>query len=73
MDRLVKDSKDFSGAEISQAITEGMFYAFNESREFTTADILIGLNNIIPFAQIERQKIKALQEWAESGRIRTAS
>lgn len=73
LDRLVKDSKDFSGAEISQAITEGMFYAFNESREFTTADILIGLNNIIPFAQIERQKIKALQEWAESGRIRTAS
>lgn len=70
---LSKCSKDFSGAEISQAITEGMYYAFNEGREFTTKDILDGLENIIPLARIERKKIQSLQEWAESGRIRTAS
>ena len=50
-----------------------MFLAFNENREFTTEDLLLGLSNIIPLAQTERHKIKALQEWAESGRIRTAS
>ena len=72
--KMLSDSaKDFSGAEISQAITEGMYYAFNEDREFTTNDILRGIDDIIPLAQIEKQKIKSLQEWAESGRIRTAS
>jgi len=70
---LSKESRGFSGAEISQAIIEAMFFAFNEDREFTTADILLGITNIIPLAQLERQKIKVLQEWAESGRIRTAS
>ena len=70
---LSKSSEDFSGAEISQAITEGMYYAFNENREFTTLDILYGLNNIVPLAKIERRKIQALQEWAKSGRVRTAS
>lgn len=70
---LSESTKNFSGAEISQAITEGMYYAFNENSEFTTKDILRGINDIIPLAQIEKQKIKSLQEWAESGRIRTAS
>jgi len=73
IDLLSRQSYEFSGAEISQAITEGMFLAFNENREFTTEDLLLGLSNIIPLAQTERHKIKALQEWAESGRIRTAS
>ena len=70
---LSKSSKDFSGAEISQAITEGMYSAFNEGREFTTEDILGGLENIIPLSRVENKKIRALQEWAESGRIRKAS
>lgn len=70
---LSQSSAEFSGAEISQAITEGMFYAYNQDREFTTDDILLGLNNIIPLAKIERQKILELQEWAKSGRIRLAS
>ena len=70
---LAQESSDFSGAEISQAITEGMFYAFNENREFTTQDILRGLQDIIPLKQIEKQKIKDLQVWVESGRIRPAS
>ena len=70
---LSKKSIDFSGAEIYQAIIEGMHIAFNENREFTTEDILKGLDEIIPLAQLEGKKIQALQEWALSGRIRTAS
>ena len=66
-------SNDFSGAEIFQAIIEGMYIAFNENREFTTSDIMKGLNEIIPLAQLEKKKIQTLQQWALSGRIRTAS
>ena len=73
IEQLSKKSADFSGAEIYQAIIEGMHIAFNENREFTTNDILHGLTEIIPLAQLEGKKIQALQQWALSGRIRTAS
>ena len=70
---MAQKSVSFSGAEIFQAITEGMQFAFNENRDFNTTDILKGVSDIIPLAQIENKKIKTLQEWALSGRIRTAS
>ena len=50
-----------------------MYIAFNENREFTTNDILKGLIDIIPLAQLESKQIQALQKWASSGRIRAAS
>jgi len=71
--KLSQKSVDFSGAEIFQAIVEGMHIAFNENREFTTTDILKGLTEIIPLAQLETKQIQALQQWALSGRIRAAS
>ena len=70
---LSKKSEGFSGAEIEQAIIEGMLIAFNEKREFTTDDILIGLSQIIPLSQIEPERTKQLQDWAISGRIRLAA
>jgi len=33
-----------------------MYIAFNENREFTTSDIMKGLNEIIPLAQLEKEK-----------------
>ena len=50
-----------------------MYIAFNENREFTTNDIIKGLIDIIPLAQLESKQIQALQQWASSGRIRAAS
>lgn len=70
---LSKKAIDFSGAEIFQAIVEGMYLAFNENREFTTNDVMKGISEIIPLAQLEQKKIQTLQKWAQSGRIRTAS
>ena len=70
---LSKKSEGFSGAEIEQAIIEGMLIAFNEKREFTTEDILIGLSQIIPLSQIEPERTKQLQDLVISGRIRLAT
>lgn len=70
---LSEKSIDFSGAEIFQAIVEGMQFAFNEDRDFTNEDILNGISDIIPLSKLENKKIQTLQEWALSGRIRTAS
>ena len=70
---LAKKSEGFSGAEIEQAIVEGMLIAFNEKREFNTADIVGGLKQIIPLSQIEPERTKQLQDWAISGRVRLAA
>jgi len=50
-----------------------MHFAFNEKREFTTADIVKGLDQIIPLSQIDSERTKQLQDWALSGRVRLAS
>ena len=70
---LAKASNDFSGAEIRQSIIEGMYHAFYEKREFTTDDICMAIKELIPLAQLESDQMIRLQNWASSGRIRSAS
>lgn len=71
--KLAKYSESFSGAEIRQSIIEGMYQAFYEKREFQTEDICSALNELVPLAHLESDQMKKLQNWASSGRIRSAS
>jgi ATP-dependent 26S proteasome regulatory subunit len=70
---LAQSSDSFSGAEIRQSIIEGMYHAFYEKREFETADICLALSELIPLANLESDQMLRLQNWASSGRIRSAS
>jgi len=70
---LAKSSESFSGAEIRQSIIEGMYHAFYEKREFLTDDICMALEELIPLAHLESDQMVRLQNWASSGRIRSAS
>lgn len=70
---LSQNTENFSGAEILQSIIEGMYFAFYEKREFTTKDILLGIEQIIPLSEVDKDTIDKLQNWAFSGRIRLAS
>ena len=72
-EKLAQLSESFSGAEIKQSIIEAMYHAFYEQREFTTDDICLALNELIPLAQLESSQTVNLQNWASSGRIRLAS
>jgi len=71
--QLAESSESFSGAEIRQSIIEGMYHAFYEKREFTTEDICMALKELIPLAHLESDQMIRLQQWASSGRIRSAS
>jgi len=71
--KLGEISESFSGAEIKQSIIEGMYHAFSEKREFTTDDICLALDELIPLAHLESDQMKRLENWASSGRIRSAS
>jgi len=70
---LAESSDSFSGAEIRQSIIEGMYHAFYEKREFLTNDICMALEELIPLAHLESDQMVRLQNWASSGRIRSAS
>jgi SpoVK/Ycf46/Vps4 family AAA+-type ATPase len=71
--KLSQSSESFSGSEIRQSIIEAMYQAFYEKREFTTNDICIALNELIPLAHLDSDQMLKLQNWASSGRIRSAS
>ena len=71
--KLAELSESFSGAEIRQSIIDGMFHAFYEKREFTTEDVCMAIEEIIPLAHLENDQMLKLQNWASSGRIRLAS
>jgi SpoVK/Ycf46/Vps4 family AAA+-type ATPase len=70
---LAETSESFSGAEIRQSIVEGMYHAFYEKREVVTEDIQMALEESIPLAHLESDQMIRLQNWASSGRIRSAS
>ncbi len=69
---LSKISKGFSGAEIQQVITEAMYIAFYEKREFNTIDIINAITKMIPLSKTERNKILSLRHWGYSGKVNIA-
>lgn len=72
LNKLAENSKEFSGAEIEQAIISAMYSAFPQNREFTTEDVLQAIKETVPLAVTAREKVDELREWA-SQRARPAS
>ena len=70
--RLAAASEGYSGAEIEQAIVEGMYAGFSSSREFTTEDLLEALQSSVPLSRTMAEDIAGLRAWA-STRARPAS
>jgi hypothetical protein len=69
---LAGGSKDFSGAEIEEAINSALYDAFYEQRDITTKSVLATLAQTVPLAKTMDEQINRLRSWAE-GRARNAS
>ncbi len=69
---LAEASKDFSGAEIEEAINSALYDAFYAREELTTDYVLSALLQTIPLAKTMDQPLHRLRQWAE-GRARNAS
>jgi SpoVK/Ycf46/Vps4 family AAA+-type ATPase len=69
---LAENSKDFSGAEIEEAIISAMYDAFYAGRDLDTGDVLKALRETVPLARTMDEQINRLRSWA-SGRARDAS
>jgi SpoVK/Ycf46/Vps4 family AAA+-type ATPase len=64
--------KDFSGAEIEQAVISALYDAFYAQKELTTEHVLEALHQTVPLAKTMDEQINRLRTWAE-GRARNAS
>lgn len=73
LNKLATAANNFSGAEIEQVVVDGMYRGFGERRDFTTEDILQGINETVPLAAIAHQQIEDLKQWAAEAGARTAS
>jgi len=77
IEKLVGASEGHVGAEIEQAVIEGMYIAFNDpdqsGRELTTDDILAALKKLIPMSKSQREIIEELRRWMLEGRAQSAS
>src|SRR5437867_8618860 len=72
LEALAEASKDFSGAEIEEAINSALYDAFYAKQEITTEHVLAGLAQAVPLARTMDEQISRLRSWAE-GRARIAS
>lgn len=70
--RLAGLSKGFSGAELEEAVREGMFDAFAEGKELKTEHISKALEKTFPLSRTMGEQIEGLRQWAKV-RARLAS
>ncbi len=72
LDELVTRSVGFSGAELAEAVREGLFAAFEQGRELETLHIVEALEATVPLSHTRAEDIEQLRKWAER-RARAAS
>src|ERR1017187_4365225 len=72
LEALANASRDFSGAEIEEAINSALYDAFYAQGELTTGLVLTALGQTVPLAKTMDEQINRLRTWAE-GRARNAS
>jgi SpoVK/Ycf46/Vps4 family AAA+-type ATPase len=77
LNKLVGASEGYVGAEIEQALIDGMYIAFNDpkepGREFNTGDVLAAIHKLIPMSRSQNEIIEGLRRWLSEGRAQSAS
>lgn len=66
LNHLAEEAEGFSGAEIEQAIIDGLYDAFENERDLTSEDLFRTLQNTIPLSKTMETKISALRQWARN-------
>ncbi len=72
LDRLVRASRGFTGAEIEQAVREALVDAWTEGRELDDDAIVRAIESTTPLSLTMAEQIEALRKWARV-RARRAS
>ena len=70
---IIDRTDGFSGAELEQAVIEGMHISFSENRELMEKDLIKAVSELVPLSRTAKEQIELLKEWSSSGRARSAS
>ncbi|MBY0549280.1 MAG: AAA family ATPase [Candidatus Obscuribacterales bacterium] len=73
LNRLVALSEGYVGAEIEQSVLDGMYFGFDEGREFDTQDIENALKRQIPMSRSQSDVVNSLRKMLLEGRAQSAS
>src|SRR5881394_4056027 len=65
IDAFVEATKDFSGAEIEEAIISALYDAFYAGEQLTTEHILTVVSQTVPLARTMAEQIQSLRTWAD--------
>ncbi|MGZ8217703.1 AAA family ATPase [Methylomagnum sp.] len=57
-------TKDWSGAEIEQAVKSARIHAYQDSRMFTEKDITYNTARMVPLSRTMEEQIKQLRQWS---------
>ena len=70
---IIDRTEGFSGAELEQAVIEGMHISFSENRELMEKDLIKAVSELVPLSRTAKEQINLLKEWSTTGRARSAS
>jgi hypothetical protein len=70
---VIDRTDGFSGAELEQAVIEGMHISFSENRELMEKDLIKAVSELVPLYRTAKEQIDLLKEWSSTGRARSAS
>ena len=65
IDQLSKISEGYSGAEIEEAINEGLYLARFEERDLTMKDLESSIKGTVPLSRVMGENIGKLRKWAK--------
>lgn len=61
---MAEAAKDFSGAEIEQAVISALFRAFTEKKELSDEHILTEIGQTSPLSGLMAERVESLRDWA---------
>jgi SpoVK/Ycf46/Vps4 family AAA+-type ATPase len=70
---IIDRTDGFSGAELEQAVIEGMHISFSENRELMEMDLIKAVSQLVPLSRTAKEQIDLLKKWSSTGRARSAS
>lgn len=65
LDELSSISKGYSGAEIEEAINEGLYSAYNSNRDLEMDDLKEAIDKTFPLSKVKDKEITDLRKWAK--------
>jgi len=70
---IIDRTDGYSGAELEQAVIEGMHFSFDEKRELMEKDLIKAVSELVPLSRTAKEQIDFLKQWSSTGRARSAS